>query len=288
MSGLELQLRQLLPPGVRIDLRGVIPSQLHSLTLGEIERLPIQVDGITQKLGEWFKVRGDAAQMELTIEGDCGCCDSIGHGLDGGVLRVEGDAGDQLGHRMKAGELSVSGNVRRYCASQMRGGMIKIAGNASDYAGGANPTERQGLRGGLLVIHGNVGKCAGHRMRRGMMIINGSVDSGLAMRMIAGSIVCCGDVQPVIGCGMRRGTIVLLQERLNRLSDLPGFTKLEESELSFLPILLKNVIPYLPQTVRQNFSVEAEQLPKRGLRSLGDRALGGLGELILLQHSSAS
>ena len=288
MNGLELQLRQTPPLGVRIDLRGIIPSQLRSLSLAEIEQLPIEVDGLTQKLGEWFKIRGDAAQMELTIAGDCNCCDSIGHGLDGGVLRVEGDAGDQLGHRMKAGELTVSGNAGRYCASQMRGGMVKIAGNASDYAGGANPTERQGMRGGLLVIYGNVGKCAGHRMRRGMMIIHGSVDSGLAMRMIAGSIVCCGDVQSVIGCGMRRGTIVLLQERLKTLSEIPGFTKLEESELSFLPILLKSAIPHLPQTVRQNFSVEAELLPKRGLRSLGDRALGGLGELILLQHKSAS
>ncbi len=288
MSGLELQLRQLPPLGVRIDLQGVIPSQLRSLSLGEIEQLPIQVDGLPQKLGEWFKIRGDAAQMELTIAGDCGCCDAIGHGLDGGVLRVEGDVGDQLGHRMKAGELTISGNVGRYCASQMRGGMIKITGNASDYAGGANATERQGMRGGLLVIHGNVGKCAGHRMRRGMMILHGSVDSGLAMRMIAGTIVCCGDVNPVIGCGMRRGTIVLLQERLNRLGDLPGFTTLEESELSFLPILLKNAIPYLPQSVRQNFPVEAERLPKRGLRSLGDRARGGLGELILLQHKSVS
>lgn len=288
MSGLELHLRQSPPLGVRMDLCGITPSQLRSLSLAEIEQLPIQVDGVTQKLGEWFKIRGDAAQMELTIAGDCNCCDSIGARLEGGILRVEGDAGDQLGHRMKAGELSVSGNVGRYCASQMRGGMVKIAGNASDYAGGANPTERQGMRGGLLVIYGNVGKCAGHRMRRGMMIIHGSVDSGLAMRMIAGSIVCCGDVQSVIGCGMRRGTIVLLQERLKTLSEIPGFTKLEESELSFLPILLKSAIPHLPQTVRQNFSVEAEQLPKRGLRSLGDRALGGLGELILLQHKSAS
>ncbi len=288
MSGLELQLRQSPPLGVRIDLRGVIPSLLRSLTLAEIELLPIEVDGLPQKLGEWFKVRGDAAQMELNIAGDCGCCDSIGHGLDGGVLRVEGDVGDQLGHRMKAGELSVSGNVGRYCASQMRGGMIKITGNANDYAGGANSTDRQGMRGGLLVIHGDVGKCAGHRMRRGMMILHGSVDSGLAMRMIAGTIVCCGDVNPVIGCGMRRGTIVLLQERLNGLSDLPGFTSLEESELSFLPILLKNAIPHLPKTVSLNFPLEADRLPKRGLRGLGDRARGGLGELILLQHKSAS
>ena len=288
MSGLELQLRQSPPLGLRIDLRGVIPSQLRLLSLGEIEQLPIQVDCLTQKLGEWFKVSGDAARMELTIAGDCGCCDSIGDGLAGGVLRVEGDAGDQLGHRMKAGELAVSGNVGHYCASQMRGGMIKIAGNASDYAGGAGSAERQGMRGGLLIIHGNVGKFAGHRMRRGMMILHGSVDSGLAMRMIAGSIICCSEVRPEIGCGMRRGTIVLLHERLNQLNDLPGFTKLEESELSFLPILLKNAIPYLPQPVRQCFPLEAEQLPKRGLRSLGDRALGGLGELILLQHKSAS
>lgn len=288
MNGLELQLRQPQSPGVRIDLRGVIPSQLRSLTLSEIEQLPIQVDDLTQKLGDWFKIRGDAAHLELTIAGDCGCCDSIGYGLDGGTLRVEGDAGDLLGHRMKVGELLVSGNVGRNCASQMRGGMIKVAGNASDYAGGANSTERQGMRGGLLVIHGSVGKCAGHRMRRGTMIIHGSVDSGLAMRMIAGTIVCCGDAKPEIGCSMRRGTIVLLQEKLKQLDDLSGFTELEDAELSFLPILLKSAIPHLPTTFRQKFPDDSSQLPRRGLRGLGDRARGGLGELIILQPASAS
>ena len=257
-----------------IDLHGVVPDQVLDCSVPDIGDLPIQVSGRTARLGDYFEVR-EGTRDKLVLSGRLAACHAVGGGMQSGILDVVGDVGDSLGRGMRGGKLTVSGNAGRCACSGLRGGTVVVQGSVGDYAAGAAPGNRLGMRGGTLVVQGDCGMWLATRMRRGLVIAVGSVAAGVASRLIAGTVVLCGELQPPIAADMRRGTLLLLGEAA-RVAEgrVPGFTTGIQAEMSFLPILLRELKSHLPPTL-----VPAERTDVV-MRSLGDRASNGLGELM--------
>ena len=106
---------------------------------------------------------------EILVEGDiganCGSCmtggsivvcgnaaDELGapigtraEGMNGGVLRIKGNAGDLAGHRMRRGEIVIDGNVDAGLASWQVAGTIRVGGAVGKNAG-------LGMRRGTLIL----------------------------------------------------------------------------------------------------------------------------------------
>ena len=55
----------------------------------------------------------------------------------------------------------------------MTGGVIVVEGNAGDSAGAALPGSKVGVNRGTILVRGDVGKGAGESMRRGMLVVGG-------------------------------------------------------------------------------------------------------------------
>jgi formylmethanofuran dehydrogenase subunit C len=266
----------------RMNLGGITPTRLSALTIEEITQLEIHVDEQPQPLGDWWEViRPTAATPPrdlLRFEGDCSRCDAIGGGMQGGLLEVHGNVGDDLGKGMRSGTLTVYGHAGRFAAAELRGGQIEIHGNAGEYAAAAAPGQSRGMRGGLLIVHGACDRWLGARMRRGMVIARGPVAAGCATRMLAGTIVLADTVASPLGCGMRRGTIIMTAPtHVDTAQLLPGFTLGEPCALSYLPLLWNAIAKHLPPQSLPQLGQE------RPLRSLGDRTHHGLGECIWFQ-----
>ncbi|MFO0944215.1 MAG: formylmethanofuran dehydrogenase subunit C [Pirellulales bacterium] len=298
MKGIKLQLKQTPPHYARLDMSLFTTDKLLESNELDIANISINVGLQTDHLGNWFSVSITSAEstqpLRIEVEGDLGKVDFLGNRLRDCELHVNGSVGDHLGYAMSSGAVFVKGDVGCHCANQMHGGSITVCGNAGENAGGARVCDRRGMQGGRLIVHGNVGHHAGHRMRRGTIIVHADAGNGLGMRMIAGTIVACGSVGLGMGCGMRRGTILRLGASPDHFNShenatnndmerqIPGFTPAEESELSFLPILLQSLRSDLPRSIQTQLPQTPELLPRRGLRYQGDRSILGLGEIISL------
>jgi formylmethanofuran dehydrogenase subunit C len=198
-------------PDFRVDFGGVLPARLAAMTADELARVEVRHGNAMLALGELFDIEalGGAEQSpELRLEGDLSRFDAIGHGLDGGVLRVDGAVGDRLGLSMRAGEIRVQGSAGQLAGCEMAGGLIEIAGDVGDFAAGVLPGSMDGMRGGTLIVRGNAGARCGDRMRRGTVVLHGDAGDFLASRMVAGTIAVAGRVGAHCGYGMRRGTLV--------------------------------------------------------------------------------
>ncbi|MDX9887150.1 formylmethanofuran dehydrogenase subunit C [Thauera sp.] len=198
-------------PDFRVDFGGVLPARLAAMTADEVARVEVRHGNAVLTLGELFAIvaLGDGGpSTELRLEGDLSRFDAIGHGLDGGVLRVDGAVGDRLGLSMRAGEIRVQGSARQLAGCEMAGGLIEIAGDVGDFAAGVLPGSMDGMRGGTLIVRGKAGARCGDRMRRGTVVLHGDAGDFLASRMVAGTIAVAGRVGAHCGYGMRRGTLV--------------------------------------------------------------------------------
>jgi len=214
MNGLTLRLDH--PPPLRVDLRHLTPVALAGMPPDAVARLPLWLGNQAAAVGDLFSVKAHAAPGDtpsLVFEGGLERCDRIGWQMDGGNLRVEGDAGDYLGCGMQAGTLRVSGHAGDFAAAAMSGGEIAIGGNAGDFAAAALPGDMDGMRGGTLDIGGNAGDRLGDRMRRGTVLVAGNARDFAASRMVAGTIAIAGGCGAHLAYGMRRGTVVLLGGR---------------------------------------------------------------------------
>lgn len=56
-------------------------------------------------------------------------------GISGGLVIVDGNAGDRAGDKMRRGVMLIKGNVGDYCGSRMIAGTIAIVGNAGEGIG---------------------------------------------------------------------------------------------------------------------------------------------------------
>lgn len=259
-----------------LNLRGVVPDRLQPLSLAELKALPIgTANGSTVTLESEFEIE-DGDRLRIELDGDLRRCDGIAGDMRAGELVAHGPVGNYLADGMSGGRAVVEGDAGWYAASGMRGGQLTIRGDVGRYAAAAPPAAARGMNGGEVLICGAADEFLASRMRRGRVVVWGDVAAGCATRMIAGTLVLCGQVQSPLGCGMARGTLLLLGSPASWIeASPPGFTAWEACELSFLQILISDALPHLPVPLRESLQAG------RWLRSLGDRSLGGQGELLL-------
>ena len=266
----RLRLRQ--PPGLRLDLRGIVPAALAGLDDAAIERLPLAQGREALPLAEFFDVSVDGDGDTLTFEGDLSRCDRIGWRLAGGRIVVNGAAGDHAGAGMTAGELHIHGSAGLLAACEMAGGQLIVDGNVGDFAASAQPGSLDGMRGGTLIVRGNAGDRFGDRMRRGTVLVFGDAGDFFASRLVAGSIALGGRAGAHVGYGMRRGSLVFA-------GTAPAVAATFVPAIAEAPVIWQ----LLARDLARHGGPFAGLPSRRVQRHLGDLAAGGKGELILVE-----
>jgi formylmethanofuran dehydrogenase subunit C len=204
---LTLSLRQTSP--IPLEVEGLLPEKLAGLTVAAIEQWPVAHGNRTERLAKWFDVSGDASDMALTLEGDCGFVKRIGERMTAGTIVIEGNAGTHAGAMMAGGTLRVTGDAGDWLGAEMTGGRIAVAGSAGHQTGAAYRGSRRGMSGGAITIEGNVGDECGLLLRRGLIAVGGAAGMFCGASLIAGTIVAAKGVGPRVAAGMKRGTVVV-------------------------------------------------------------------------------
>lgn len=266
MSALTLKLKA--APDQRLDLSGVTPRSLASLSQAEIESLPIGTGRRPLKLADLFTIAGSPGDT-LVIEGSSARLDEVGTELDDGTIIVEGDVGSYAGRRMKGGRLEIRGAAGAYLASGLRGGIV-LAKSAGDLIGAPRVGERFGMLGGIVVIAGDCGERAGDRMRRGTIITKGRFGASAGSRMMGGTLWTETGFGAGPGPLMRRGT--LIGPSVDRL--LPTFSDAGLHDLNILRLLSRHFAETLGD-------LAPAALPGKVRRISGDLATIGKGEILL-------
>lgn len=194
-------------PGLRVDLRGVLPERLLGLAVAEVERVEVGCGNRLVPLAELFALHADAFDV-LRFEGDLSRCDRIGWKMNGGRIVVDGPVGHYAGGLMSAGSIDVRGDAGDLAACEMAGGTLAVGGDAGDFAASALPGGMDGMRGGTLVVKGDAGARFGDRMRRGNALVYGDAGDFVASRLVAGTIAIGGACGAHPCTGMRRGSVV--------------------------------------------------------------------------------
>ncbi len=259
----------------RLNLSGLVPDRLLSMSVAEIESLAIATETGMSTISDEFTVH-DGTRDQLVLCGDLSHCDHVAGEMRSGELIIEGSVGNYLASNMRGGRVVVTGNAGDYACSSLRAGQVTVEGDVRCHAAAAVPFASRGMSGGDFLIRGSADQFLATRMRRGRVIVLGDVAAGCATRLIAGTVFVCGRVTLPLGCGMARGTLLLSNPTQQLMTTVPvGFTTLEPCELSFLPLLLRDIAPHLPA------EAAADITSSRWLRGMGDRAEAGLGELFV-------
>ena len=188
-DGISVRLRQ--PLQTRADLGAVLAGAWGGLTVAELARRPVPLEGGTAvPVGDLFEATGEPAGR-IRFEGDLTKADRLGAGLAEGEVIVDGSVGDETGLGMS-------------------GGVIDIHGDAGARTGGAGGDARRGMTGGELLVRGGAGPEPGMRMRRGLLVVMADVAGHAGPGMIAGTVIVFGDTGPAPGRWSKRGSIVAL------------------------------------------------------------------------------
>ena len=212
---LTLQLQS--DTSVPLEVEGIVPSRVASLSIAEIEQLEMFHGNCSIPLGEFFSVSGDPTDLEIRFQGDCSGVHWIGTKMDAGRIVIEGNGGRHIGSEMTQGEIIVQGNAGDWVGGELQGGPIRVHGNAGHLVGAAYRGSRRGMAGGTILIDGDVGNELGHTMRRGLIAVGGNTGDLIGFNMRAGTILVFGEAGIRHGAGMRRGTIGLLGEKVSEL-----------------------------------------------------------------------
>lgn len=258
-------------PALRLDLAGFAPQALAGETPSGVARRTLWHGNERVPIGEFFDVEAMAADgPALLFEGELSRCDGLGRGLDGGHIRVEGDAGDYVGAEMHSGEIVVTGSAGMLAACEMAGGRLEVGGDVGDYAASALPGDMDGMRGGLFIVRGNAGARFGDRMRRGTALVSGDAGDFLASRLVAGTIAVAGAVGAHCGYGMRRGTLIFAGPQ-------------PEPPPTFAPTGhdVQVIWTLLARSIAAHGSPFAALAARRPRRFVGDLAADGKGEWLL-------
>lgn len=248
------------------------PDRLAGKTLADVAAIELGTGNARARVAELFDLSG-APGPELEILDSCDRLDRIGEGMTDGRITVHGAAGAYLGAGMAGGRIELHGDAAAYAATGMTGGTIHIDGDAGDFLAAARPGDHRGMQGGTVVVSGNAGDRAGDRMRRGMLLIEGNAGDFCASRMVAGTIAVAGTLGRSPGFAMRRGTLLLRQDP-GSLG--PTFSDCGEHPMSFITLLVRSW-----RTLPGGFASWPDTRV-RARRFVGDRAGGGLGEVLVL------
>ncbi|HEY1600080.1 MAG TPA: formylmethanofuran dehydrogenase subunit C [Pirellulales bacterium] len=233
---LELSLRA--ASTVPIEVEGILPHLLREKSRGEIERWKIFHGNQQIPLAELFHVAGIATDNQIVFLGDMAGVHSIGSGLQGGVIRVAGNAGRHAGSEMTDGELAIDGDAGDWLGAEMHGGLIRVSGRSGHQVAAAYRGSPRGMTGGAIIIHGDAGDEVAHTMRRGLVAIGGAVGDFPAVNMIAGSLFVFGACGIRPAAGMQRGTLVMLGPRPTLL---PTFRSAGPCQPTFSRVYLRKL-----------------------------------------------
>lgn len=267
MSGLTLRLKA--PAGTRLNLTGIVPGKLATLSMSEIAALQVGMGKDPVSLSDAFEISGSPGDT-ITIDGAGAALDFAGAGLCSGTLRINGNAGAYAGRKMTGGKLEITGNAGSYLGAAMTGGLIHVAGNAGDSVGAVLSGDRFGMAGGTIVVSGNIGARAGDKMRRGTILVKGTTGPQAGARMVGGTIWAEGGLGADPGFMMRRGT--LIAPKVERL--LPTFVDCGEHDLLIARILSRHLKKELG-------ALAPPALPLMVRKIGGDMSTIGKGEILL-------
>lgn len=254
-----------------IEVLGVTPRALRGKTAAEVERLPVLHGNRQAALADLFTIQGDASDEWLEFAGDLRGVHRIGAMMDGGEIRVSGNAGRHTGAEMTAGLIHVEGDAGDWLGAELRGGRINVDGDAADFVGAAYRGSPEGMTGGEILVAGSAGHEVGHTMRRGLVAIGGSIGNFAAINMIAGSIFVLGACGLRPAAGMRRGTLALFGPRPTLL---PTFRSAGVCQPLFVRV-------YLRALAKAGFATPTEFMDSACELFHGDLVTTGRGEILL-------
>lgn len=228
MKTLTLTLEE--EPEVLSDLR-LTPELVHGLSLDEVEEIEVKHGNRDAAVADFFAISGETAEdpeeQRIVVKGDCTKIKSIGRGMTGGEVRIEGTAGLYTGAEMRGGELVVEGGVSDWCGAEKGGGDIRITGDAGAYLGGAYRGSRNGMHGGRIRVEGSVGNECGAWMSEGSIRIEGDAGPMLGIHMSGGDLHVEGDAGRYTGGAMTGGRIVVDGD----VTPMPTFSEDGEEDL---------------------------------------------------------
>ncbi len=251
---------------VPLELDGIVPDRLLTLSALEVVRLPVAHGNRSEPLGDHFTVTGDPSDGRLHFAGDTATVKRIGEGMVAGSIFVDGQVGMHAGARMSGGELVLDGGAGDWLGAEMRGGRIEVRGDVGDQCGAAYRGSRRGVTGGVIHCRGDVGAECGLLMRRGLILVGGTCGEFAGASMIAGTLIA-GRLGRGAGAGMKRGTLVA--EVVEELA--PGFRHCCDYRPAFLELLL---------TELRRHEYAADWISSDVSCHRGDVLTGGNGELL--------
>ncbi|MGH6858818.1 MAG: formylmethanofuran dehydrogenase subunit C [Phyllobacterium sp.] len=260
-------------PPERLDLSGLTPALLAGLTKLQIARLTIGSGRHPASVGDVFKVSG-TDPGNIVFAGGSSRFDGVGARMQGGTIRVDGDAGRQAGRKMSGGSLLIQGNAGDHAGSGMAYGRLEIGGRAGDFLGGPLAGELAGMAGGLLIVRGKAGDYAGDRLRRGIIAILKGCGAYAGCRMLAGTLVVAGRTGAMPGYLMKRGSL-LFDRRPEHLS--PTFVQCGEPDIAFSGLFDRFLL--------QEKILDRPLLGDRPGRYGGDNAVLGKGEILFRRRA---
>lgn len=259
---------------IPVEAEVLRPDILAGKSSGDISRMSVYHGNRACLLGDCFRLKGDASDEHLVLEGDFSRVKHIGQNMASGLITIRGHAGMHLGAEMRGGTIEVDGDTGDWVGAEMRGGLIRIGGNAGHLVGGSYRGSRSGMKGGAIVVTGSAGNEVGCGMRRGLIAVGGSVGDFAGFNIIAGSIVVAGEFGIRCGAGMRRGSIIALGDANDHPVLLSSFRYDCVYQPQFLAI-------YLRQLAAWGFPVNPNALSGSFRRYSGDLVALGKGEVLL-------
>ncbi len=260
------------PSPVPLEVEGLTPEHLSSLSLSEVERSIIFQGNRKVPLGDYFRASGDPSDAVVHWEGDLAGVHWIGAKMTAGEIRVIGNAGRHLGSEMRGGRILVEGNAGDWVGGEMHGGLIHVHGRAGHLIGAAYRGSARGMTGGTILINGDVGNEIGHTMRRGMLAIGGDTGDLIGFNMLAGSVLTFGETGIRHGAGMHRGTLGFFGPTAPPL--LPTF----RHACRYRPDILKLTFAHLREL---GFPVPVDAAEMEVDLYNGDMIEGGRGEMLI-------
>ncbi len=279
MSGVVLTPRA--PAGPPIDMTGVLPERLAAEGLTGSGRdalagLMLVRGRGRHRLDALFTLQDGGPPGTLILRPGGAVLDGVGTGMTAGEIMVEGDCGACAGSGMSGGTLIVEGRCGAFAAAEMSGGRLRVAGDAGDFLGAPLAGGTRGMSGGSVVVGGNAGDRVGERMRRGLIAVHGRVGSLCGARMIAGTIAVGAGCGPDLGLAMRRGSVLLSQ----RPAAMPaGFVDGGLNDWLFLELMRREL------TDGGAWPAGFPTVGTRARRLVGDRSVGGIGEVLILLNA---
>jgi formylmethanofuran dehydrogenase subunit C len=250
MSLVSLALR--VPLDEALELEGILPERVASLSEQEIAALPVWLGGRERQLGDLFAVNGERS-AHIRLIGDLTRASRIGAGMASGRIDVEGSVGDDAG-------------------MAMAGGVLQVSGNAGDRLCAASPGAAKGMTGGEAIVRGSAGREVGARARRGLIVVGGDAGDQAARDIIAGTVVVFGRTGAEPGRRSKRGSIVAIGG-----IDVPSTYRYA---CTYEPPFVRLLMTYLRRTYRMEIAEDVVAGLYR--RHCGDVGEPGKGEILEL------